>query len=324
MNSRIGQLALPVFLVACASTAQGENKTFVVSFGLWSASDSWFPAGEPDFEDQVNIPATRTCAVVNAGREADTIEINGALIVDENAGIAASSIDIGPTGLIGTEGDVTISDDSTIDGTLEIRATTGRLLIGLDLTITGDGGEILLERGSAIDDSAGTNDLTLAGSCTGDPSRSCSLLVHGSGEIAVTLENNAYVVADNGNGDGSCPGGGDCALRLTENPKSGSGFWIAEDASSGTAGQLYVDAEVTGSATWQLIDDEDAQIVIASCCAVSGDLEVSHGTFTVDDGAAFCTTGGLDFDSSAGTSPRLVIDADQSFTVGAASCSACE
>lgn len=174
------------------------------------------------------------------------------------------------------------------------------------------------------DDGTGAHKLTLEDSCTGAPSRSCSLVVHGSGRIKVTLENNTYVVADNGNGDGSCPGGGDCSLRLETDPKSGTGFWIAEDAVSGTAGQLYVDADVTGSGTWQLIDDEDAEIVIASCCSVSGDVDVSHGTFEVADGAAFCTTGDLDFDSSPSTTPSLLVDAGQTLTFSAGSCSACD
>ena len=44
-------------------------------------------------------------------------------------------------------------------------------------------------------------------------------------------------------------------LALSTNTKSGSGTWAAE-----SGGTLKVEKEVSGDATWELIDDEDSDI----------------------------------------------------------------
>ncbi|HNQ23894.1 MAG TPA: hypothetical protein PKK06_12440 [Phycisphaerae bacterium] len=75
-------------------------------------------------------------------------------------------------------------------------------------------------------------------------------------------------------------------MKLSTNPKSGSGVWFSK------GGLLEVDAEVSGSATWSISDDADAVISIkADCTALTGDVDISKGLLQID--ANFCTTGDL-------------------------------
>lgn len=289
-----------------AALAQTDN-TFQVSSGFWDDTTNWDQGHKPQPGERAVIPSSGTCYIgADDHEEADQFHIEGVLVIPHN-------------------GSLTITEDSTIEGTISLQGggqtSRASLLVGADLTITGDGGVIDMVKGSLIDDDGtDTHTLTLAGSCTGSAQRSCSLVVHGHGHIRATLVNDAFVVADT---DYNCGGrGGDCFLRLMENSKSGSGYWIAESA-GGPPGWLYVEAETSGSGTWLLVSDEEAKIKIDACTSVSGNVLVTHGIFDVDDD--FCTTGVLTFDSVGATPTSPVIDVAASATAefGVSACSAC-
>ena len=102
-------------------------------------------------------------------------------------------------------------------------------------------------------------------------------LVKGAGESLLKIINNGKVAARDG------------TLNLKEGG-DGTGIWAGETAT----GRLLMSKQVTGSGTWQLIDNPAAKIEIdvASVC-LTGNVTINKGTLDVD--ANFQTEGQLTF-----------------------------
>ena len=143
--------------------------------------------------------------------------------------------------------------------------------------------------------------LTLQGVDNSSPST--SLVLHGRFDVDVALVNNAYVVADHADTtDPINPLGGRIALNIA--PISGNGYWIAESSVNGD-GNLFFDVPVTGNATWRLVDNAAAKIVVNAAMSHTGGLEMIRGTFEAN--ADFITTGNLQMHSDGGSAPIIKV-----------------
>ncbi|MHC4064672.1 MAG: hypothetical protein ACYSUI_09255 [Planctomycetota bacterium] len=276
---RIGLIGLTLVLslgwgMTPAATAQ-TTYTFQPALGEWHDPNDWDPfPGPPVAGDTAIIPAATTCRILNSAQDA-----------------AAAVIELGRSGgdvatlLIERQRTLTITDDSVIDGLVDLR---GKLEIGADLEITGEGGEIVGwgDRGELA---AGGDSITLtiapATPSTPPPAEGDSFVIRGALEISVGLQNDAYVIAD------------DDDVYLTEVGKSAGsdGFWIARHG-----GNLDVQTTVTGAGTWQLPYESGysgGMISLSPDLNVSGEVEIRDGIFQVGEG--FCTTGDLLFQSVA-------------------------
>jgi len=268
-----------------------ENNYIGPSGGIWQLDTNWDLSHDPMSSEVACIPAGVTVVVDQQSSPTDVQA--EAIVIYASAGSRLGKV------TMESETTLTLYSNSTIDGTLEMNERC-ELRIAANLTITGDGGDILgLPPGSGpvaiIVAASGSPNavLTLAGS--NNSSRSTSLTTHGQLDLRVRVANTAYVVAD------------DATLLLSTNTKSGSGFWIAETPGGNDAGLLDVSVEVQGPGKWVLESNSSAKIQIhADCPSLSGDLELSNGSFEVD-GAEFTTTGNIRFKSvgSTPTQPRM-------------------
>lgn len=246
----------------------------------WENDNNWTLIA-PDQTLVGCIPPGKTAVISVEPADALAAVIDGTVIVEPAVGLTP----------------LTLYSDSTINGTLEL-GEIGELKIANDLTITGNGGEIVgtstlfgVPVGYICDDecfdSTGSTTLTVAG--VDNSNRSTSLLVHGHINIKGKLINNAYVVADAG------------LLVLTEQTKSSvSGYWVAEEP----AGTLQVNngVDVTGSGTWKMTGPTFLVSIRInnSLTNLSGTVELLGGTFFVEEPCTFATTGNLTWGSASG------------------------
>jgi len=276
-------LTIILALFGSVSTAMATHYEFKPpnggATGIWNNLNNWDPTGVPGNGDDALIPASKTCRIEDSpDAVCDFVTVYGTLIIEHRANL-------------------TIDQDSTVDGLLSIEGD-GRLNIDADLTITGDGGLIQGELGSnaSIQGVQSTDTLTIAGTTPG--SRSTSLVVQGTLNIAVELVNDAYVVA----------GEGDILLGTNDKAGSSNGWWIAEANAGGTAAyQLKVEVNVTGSANWLVQGRSDANMYIDErCIDLSGDLIMTDGYIIFN--ADFITTGDATMESVSGSEPRIQVN----------------
>jgi len=275
---------LPMFaavIAVGAAAATGTDFTFTAYYGgAWDSENNWDPQGYPHAGDTATIPETHTCVIPTGEEEA----------------CASLNVESGGTLVIAGTASLTLTEDSTVDGQIDMRVTgfclgdvydcdnlcadPGILHIAESLTITGSGGfiragcrkECLVPgRISAEEDAV----LTLASGPSG------VLTVKGHFDLRAELVNNSVVQVDGLSCDNPY------TMTLSTEPKSGSGTWRV------TTGYLVVgdDAPVTGSATWE-VDGECAVLRIDEVCTpLSGNVRFIEGT--IDVNRSFCSTGGF-------------------------------
>ncbi len=119
-----------VLVFGMAMSAKATPFTFTAaaeggSTGVWATPGNWIPSGPPSSGDAVTIPDGKTCRVANANQSATSFVVE----------------DGGNLKLVGRS--LTITDDSRIDtyGIFFFETSggnDGELIIGADLTISGD------------------------------------------------------------------------------------------------------------------------------------------------------------------------------------------
>ncbi len=221
----------------------------------------------------------------------------------------------------GDPGSITLYGNSTLNGKL-VLASSGTLTIDGELTLEGTGELVLISELPLINFAVveGTNSsavLTLSGANAGSwtpdqwDDRANTLVLTGGGEINVTLVNQAHVVTINEEGHPLWAGFGVDRELTINRPSSGDGFWIAEldpNAPRADLGILDVQATVTGSGTWVVASDSEAEIRINSPLTnLTGDVLVYNGTFLVREN--FTTQGNFTIqdDGAGGTVPGVVV-----------------
>jgi hypothetical protein len=314
--NRIGFLFLIAVLCLgpVVPVATATDYTLDLSSAVWNNPSAWSPNGYPETtSDTATIPAGYTVVFPDATTGFD---------------VHIKSFSVGTGGTINTTGalsqgelaTLTIDEDCTLNGSL-ILPRTSRLLINDSLTITGTGGDILLGTGTGGIGNTGNNAyvLTIADTCTGsydgacDLDRlSCSLQIHGYGEINGSLINNAFVIADT------------CVFFDTEelygsllvlgNTMSGGGCWMANGGSLGIA------TEVTGDGDWACIADNCSEIVVQTCMdELTGNVLITQGKFKAKQ--RFCTEGDLEWISDNGSASQIIVSEDMRAEFGLSSCS---
>ncbi len=274
----------------------------------WHRRGNWSPPGRPRAGDRAIIANNTRCEIDNTrDAECRRIKINGSGSIVELL-----------SGAVLTLGDGNARTSKILDwGRLELGNAT--LKINGDHTIIGDFGEIELQSaGARIVETEGEGEhvLTLEGIvCPTREAPVCPLVLHGTGDIEVTLVNTAYVKADRQSS----------YLNLTTNDKSGDGYWIAEEG-----GILALKAiMVTGAATWQAVDrDYGGKILLSAYASVMGTGKVyvtGEGVgLEVQSLGTFCTTGNLEFKSvpteSGSTTPAITVEGGGGAGFGVKSC----
>jgi len=297
-------ITIIVALLAVVLVNAAEGHTYTFEGGdtpVWNDRDNWTSNTGADFPqagDIAIIPGGETCYISPTRvEECDSIQIQGGgtleIRADDN-----------------NDGELTISEDSVIDGKLlfayyvsqgSCSPDTERpaiLHIDESLTITGDGGYIIggcrkfLKSPGLITGPAGAV-LTIQNDSPG------LLTVKGHMEIEVELVNNA-VVCVGSPGQVTEDDQGEYVLRLTDRPKSGNGLWAAY------LGRLEVNYAVSGSGSWLLerAPYESAIIRINAACLVGGGVTLHRGTFDVQ--ANFCSTGDAQVTQQQGESGEKV------------------
>ncbi len=292
-----------------------NTTTFVGNGTSWTDSGNW-DNGVPDSSKCAVIPAddgenehfnvvipgstTASCKTLTIGNEGDdksTLFLTG-----------------GSTLILGDGGTLT----STIDGQFDLSVaptTPATLKINGDHTIQGNGGVIVLVKGSVIEEHTDADDkLTLKATSTCS-SPSCSMTLKGDGYIDVNFDNRAYVIAND-------------HIRLENRSKTGTadGWWIVNDV-----GLLTVSTLVTGACAWYIeSDSEDNRISLsedAGCVNGSGPVTLKAGELDCQCGTTFCTTGKLTWKSvtSGGgtTEPRIRTRSTSLATFGLGGASSC-
>ncbi|HNQ21459.1 MAG TPA: hypothetical protein PKK06_00010 [Phycisphaerae bacterium] len=308
MNRKCGLLIIASIVIShLASPAHAVDCYFYppdypnVTGGNWGTPQYWDP----------QIPGVGDRAVI--GEHQGELVIVQCYVTDERqVGSLLLHGGCNTRLLIGHEGKLTVYQNSRIDGDgierhngaciefyrFQPGAATsdcgaGELCIGADLTIAGDGGQILgninsgqLEnpphctQGSnpGIITSANVGGLPALLTLQSDGQR--PLQVHGYIDIRAKLFNNARVGVE----------GVHNVMKLSRWPKTGSGEWYS------AGGRLEVHVPVTWNAMWRLYgDDNDDNVPLiwinAACTELAGNVEVSRGKLQVDED--FCTTGDL-------------------------------
>ncbi len=287
MKPTITTLIVAVVTVLLAGAASGHTYTFTGAVnGQWNLNANWTSNTGPTFPvagDIAIIPDGETCYILSTrAEECDSIQVQsgGALEIradDDN------------------DGELTISEDSVVDGRLVFAYYVSQgscspdterpaiLRIDESLTISGDGGFIIggcrkfLKSPGLITGPSGAV-LTIQNDAPG------VLTVKGQLEIEIELVNNARVGVGT-QGVVTEDDKDEYVLRLTDRPKSGSGVWAAYQ------GTLEVNYAVSGAGSWVLerVPYTSAILRINAACVVSGDVTLHRGTFDVQ--ADFCSTG---------------------------------
>jgi len=312
-------------LTLASSGAVATEYTFAPisgSEGRWGVQGNWTPtAGAPPGSDDVAIiPQNTTCYLADGDTEdAQRIEIQRDAVLQ-----------------IQEESTLTLhghpSQNSLVNGRLVfyyppnttedcvVDRPAGVLHIADDLTIEGNGGVIFggcrkdhYNEGHITGEEGAV--LTLANKDGGE------LTVKGMLEIQVELVNNAAVTVT------SCPSDGydsaEHVLRLTGEPKSGSGVW------SVYTGKFQVDAPVTTDGCWQVLYDADTceiagtpTLIINAPCLGQDAQATFEGGSNIEINDDFCASGDFIL-SNAPTSQghagmTIQVAEDKTFALGAA------
>jgi len=287
MKTTTTTLVIALVTVLLAGPASGHTYTFTgAQSGQWNVNQNWESITGNTFPvagDTAIIPDGEACYILSTrAEECDSIQI-------QSGGTLQIRVDDDG------EGELTISEDSVVDGKLifayhEYDPTcspeddaSSILRIAESLTITGDGGFIMggchkqLRSPGLITGPSGAV-LTLQNDSPG------VLTVKGQLEIEIELVNNARVCVGS-EGTSTEDDAPEFVLRLTDRAKSGSGLWAAY------LGRLQVDYAVSGAGSRVLerASSQAAVIRINAACVVSGSVTLHRGTFDVQ--ADFCTEG---------------------------------
>ncbi len=194
----------------------------------------------------------------------------------------------------------------------------GTLKINGNHIIQGEGGTITMRdfNNTKILENDGTGDyLTLQSSTScGPDDRDCTVLMHGSAEIHVGLDNRAFVVSD------------DSCLKLKTDAKTGTsaGYWEVENGA-----EFHVVTNVTGACAWRILDVDGGQLIVEEdgCVNATGPVTIHAGDLQCYE--QFCTTGKLILKSiSKGgglyTDPRIYVVGGKDAKFGSpVTCGAC-
>lgn len=255
-------------------------------------------------------------------------------VIDDNQQVAeAGKLTITVSG--GTRATLTITAGATLvlgDGSAQTTTIHGDVYLGTDATgsnygileidgnhiIQGAGGTITMRdfNHTKINEHDGTGDyLTLQSSSICSPlAHGCTMLMHGSAEIHVGMDNRAFVVSD------------DSCLKLKSDAKTGTsaGSWEVENGA-----EFHVEAGVTGACAWEITDVDGGQFIVEDSgfvCA-SGPVTINAGELLCYE--QFCTSGKLILKSiSKGgglyTNPRVyVVGGKQARFGGSVNCASC-
>jgi len=299
-----------------AAWTHATQYTFQPTSGRWAIPGNWYPTegAPPNADDVAIVPAGKTCYLL-AGDTEDAARIE----------VASSAVlkleDVCTLTLHGHQTPSIVNGrllfthyTDTSDGCFA-SGHPGILHIAEDLTIQGNNGVIV---GGCQDNArndgliTGAEDavLTLANNGGG------VLTVTGMLEIQVALVNNAVVSAGfPGDPPDVLDQDGNYVLKLTDQPKSGSGVWGA------FVGTLQVDAPIESDGCWWMKDIDAAKIVLNAPCVGEG-AKVIFECGDVDANEDFCVNG--DFFLGSGPislcGPCLTIDvaAGKTFLLGGA------
>jgi len=275
-----------VLLGTCPAWTQATDYAFQATSGRWAFAQNWYPTegAPPNADDAAIIPTGKTCYLL-AGDTEDAARIqvaSGAVLKIEDVATLTLHGHQTPSVLNGRLLFTHFEDPEA--GGCTASGHPGVLYIADDLTISGDGGVIV---GGCWDN--GRNDglisgaegavLTLANSGGG------VLTTAGMLEIQVELINNAVVSAGfPGDPPDVLDQDGNYVLKLTDEPKSGSGVWGA------FVGTLQVDAPVETDGCWWMENIGSARIVINAPCMGEG-ARVIFQCGAVDANDDFCVNG---------------------------------
>ncbi|MCC7292427.1 MAG: hypothetical protein IT449_10245 [Phycisphaerales bacterium] len=257
-------------------------------------------------------------------------------VIDDDQQVAeAGKLTITVSGA--TRGSLTIKGQSVLvlgDGNAQTTTINGDVYLGQNggsdyatlkingsHVIQGEGGTITMRdfQNTKILENDGTGDyLTLQSSntsCTGWPAdRDCTVLMHGSAEIHVGLDNRAYVVSD------------DSCLKLKTDAKTGTsaGYWQVENGA-----EFHVETGVTGACPWEITDLDGGQFIVEDngCVNATGPVTLNAGELLCYE--QFCTSGKLILKSvSKGggqyTGPRIYVVGGKEAKFGSAvTCGSC-
>jgi len=306
LNS-ITTVTLLVFVALLTSVANAQptcETTFAPvggNQGDWSEDDNW-TAGEPNSSLVACIPAGKTAIIPNDGTP---YVANAEAVWIKRDGSSRGKVQIS------NESTLKLYANSQVDGELRLIFDESHLTPQADLTITGNGGQIIggdyanpPETGTAALVN-GSYSLTLECDPGGDGSQSQCVVLKGCVDIQSALVNNAYVVADDGD---TGPGVHTGNLRLSTNAKSGSGYWIASNnAAEGKIGRMVVDVAVSGAGQWLLTTHASAEIIVnAACTGLTGPVTIQKGKLTLN--ADFDTNGDLNLSWVSGNRPSINVD----------------
>lgn len=277
------------------------DKTFVGGVGepgmVWQRGVNWNPEEAPNATDVACIPADKVVVVDYDIESYSPDAVAEAIVLQGPDGDPLTG------GQLLLEGytSLTLQADSTINGYLQLQPRS-QLILANSLKITGNGGQIEGLPGQLGDDAlitehaGASRTLQLIG--VNNSSRSTSMVLRGALDVRVGLSNRGYVIADKKD-----------PLILSTTPKRKyTGYWIAEyDPLADEVGHLWVNVEVSGGGTWQLVDrDVSATISInAPCPYLTGDVLIENGVFIVNQ--SFTTTGQAIIRSVGGEQPTRAV-----------------
>lgn len=297
-------IACVIMVIGSESLAQPVCETnFTGNAGndSWHDPANWFPSS-PDSTLVACIPADKIVRIHEFGNyDAEAVWVKR----DANgAGLLRLYREIAGTVRL------RLYADSQVDGTLEI-GLKGALQAMNDITIKGTNGDIFgtyyqssIE--GSLDGINGGSVITFKNGANGG-TRANSITVHGTLLVQTPVINDkAFIVADTG------------LLKfnyydIRPSTTTKGGYWIAEKAPSAElAGTLNFQIPVSGYGTWQLVNHDEATIlIVATCKKNGGPVFLQRGRFEVKDGNAsdgiFMTTGRLTMESVNGAEPQLII-----------------
>jgi len=248
--------------------------------GSWANGANW-QGGDPPTANDVAQISNGTVAYV------DTEDaVCKTLLITNDPNKSGSGLRVLNDGIL-TVGDGSSGTSELVnnDNKLKIEGG-GTLLISGVQTFQGTGAIRLLDddddggetaRIAAADD--GDDQLILSTDCTSSPiATSCSIKLLGMGEVAVSLDNKAFVIADEDTYA--------ARLHLTTYPKTTSGgaeaYWICENG-----GTMWIETTVTGSGHWHVRD-----ITCSAACTSAREIDC-NGTIeipqNVGDGCVYGT-----------------------------------
>lgn len=106
-------------VVVLASSASAQQEFELVTSGDFNVSTNWDPQGVPNADDRIKIPAGKTCTVT-ANATIDTMEVLGRLDIEPGITLTLENDDHIAHQCPPLSPSCTISDNSIVDGTVEL------------------------------------------------------------------------------------------------------------------------------------------------------------------------------------------------------------